>query len=130
VFALSLHAIAAIVKQTREAMLEALASEYVRMSRANGVSRRAILFPGALKNTGVRVVTVLGLQAVGLLGGTVIVESVFGLPGLGSLAVNATLQHDLPLIQGIVVYFTIIVVIVNLVIDLAYTWLNPRVRTQ
>jgi peptide/nickel transport system permease protein len=74
------------------------------------------------------VITILGLIMVGLLGGTVIVESVFALPGVGGLAVNASIRHDLPVVQGIVVYFTVIVVFVNLAIDLAYTWLNPRVR--
>ena len=130
VVALALHGVASIAKQTREAMLDALGSEYVRMAWANGVSPASILFRHALKNAGMRVVTVLGLQAVGLLGGTVLVENVFALPGLGGLAVNASIQHDLPVVQGIVVYFTLIVVLINLAIDLAYTWLNPRVRTQ
>lgn len=129
VIALSLHAIAAVAKQTREAMLDVLGSEYIRMARANGISASSINFRHALKNAAIRVVTILGLQAVGLLGGTVLVESVFALPGLGGLAVNASIQHDLPMIQGIVVYFTVLVVLINLVIDLGYTWLNPRVRT-
>jgi peptide/nickel transport system permease protein len=73
---------------------------------------------------------VLGLQAVGLLGGTVLVENVFALPGLGSLMVTAATQHDLPVVAGMVVYFTLIVVVINLAVDLAYTWLNPRVRIR
>jgi peptide/nickel transport system permease protein len=77
-----------------------------------------------------RVVTMLGLQAVQLLGGTVLVESVFALPGLGSLIVTAATQHDLPVVQGVAVCFTMIVVLVNLFIDLAYTRLNPRVRLR
>lgn len=129
VAALALHGMAAIAKQTREAMLDVLASDYVRMARANGISPVSIVFRHAFKNAAMRVVTILGLQAVALLGGTVLVESVFALPGLGGLAVNASIQHDLPVIQGIIVYFTVIVVLINLVIDLAYTWLNPRVRT-
>jgi peptide/nickel transport system permease protein len=130
VIALSLHSIAALVKQTREAMLDALGSEYVRMARASGIAPWSILFQHAFKNAAIRVVTILGLLTIGLLGGTVIVESVFALPGVGSLAVTASIQHDLPLVQGIVVYFTVIVVVVNLTVDLAYTWLNPRVRAH
>jgi peptide/nickel transport system permease protein len=130
VVALGLHSVAAIAKQTREAMLDALSSEYVRMARASGLPRASILFKHAFRNASIRVVTVLGLQTVGLLGGTVFVESVFALPGLGGLAVNSTLGHDLPTIQGVVVYFTVIVVAVNLLIDLAYAWLDPRVRTR
>jgi peptide/nickel transport system permease protein len=130
VTALALHSVAAIAKQTREAMLDALGSEYIRMAWASGLSRRSIVYRHALRNASIRVVTILGLLVVGLLGGTVYVESVFALPGLGSLAVTSATQHDLPMIQGIVVYFVVIVVAVNLVIDLAYTWLDPRVRTE
>jgi peptide/nickel transport system permease protein len=130
VVALSLHSVAALAKQTREAMVDVLASEHIRMARANGVSTRSLLFRHALKNAAIRIVTVFGLLTVGLLGGTVIVESVFALPGTGSLAVTAVTQHDLPVVQGIVIYYTLIVVVVNLLVDLAYTWLNPRVRTR
>lgn len=130
VFSLALGGIAALAKQTREAMLDVLSSEYIRMARANGIRRRQIVFVQALKNASVRVVTVLGVQAVGLLSGTVVVETVFALPGLGSLAVDSTVQHDLPIIQGTVIYFTVLVVVINLIIDLTYTWLNPKVRTS
>ncbi len=126
--ALSLAGIAGVAIQTREAMLDALGSEYIQMAWANGVPARSVFFRHALKNASLQVVTVLGLQVVGLLSGTVFVESVFALPGVGGLIVNAVLQHDLPVVEGVVVYFTLIVVVVNLFIDLAYTWLNPRVR--
>ncbi len=75
-------------------------------------------------------VTVTGLIFIGSLSGTVLVESVFALPGLGGLAVQATSQHDLPLIQGVAVYFTVIVICVNLLVDLTYSWLDPRVRVS
>ena len=129
VLALALHAVAAVAKQTREAVLDVLSSEFIRMARANGISSASIVFRHTLKNAGIRIVTVVGLLAVSLLGGTVLVESLFALPGMGGLAVNAALQHDLPVVQGIVVYFTLMVVVINLVIDLTYSWLNPRVRT-
>jgi peptide/nickel transport system permease protein len=130
VTALALAGVAAIAKQTREAMLDVLGSEYITMAWANGVSAISIYGRHALKNAGIRVVTILGLQAVALLGGTIFVENVFALPGLGSLASNATSQRDLPMIQGIVVFYTLMVVIVNLVIDLAYSLLNPKVSAQ
>lgn len=130
VFALSLSGIAALAKQTRESMLDVLSSEYIRMARANGIRHRSIVLVHALKNASVRVITVLGVQAVGLLGGTIVVETVFALPGLGSLAVSSSLQHDLPVVQGTIVCFTVIVVVVNLFVDVSYTWLNPKVRTS
>jgi peptide/nickel transport system permease protein len=130
VVALGFVTVANVAKQTREAMLDALASEYVRMAWASGVPAWSIFFRHALKNAAIRVLTVIGITVVGLLGGTVFVESVFALPGLGGLAVTATSAHDLPMIQGIVVYFTLIVVGVNLVVDLAYTLLDPRVRAH
>lgn len=130
VFALSLGGIASLAKQTREAMLDSLSSEYVRMARANGVSWPSVLLRHALKNASIRVVTLLGVQAVNLLGGAVVIESVFALPGIGSLAVQATARHDLPVIQGIVVYVTVLVVFINLVIDVAYSWLNPKVKVR
>ena len=130
VAALSLYGIAATAKQTREAMLDVLGSEYIRMAWANGISTGSIVFRHALRNASIRVVTVIGLQAVGLLGGTVLVENVFALPGLGSLMVNAGTQHDLPVVAGLVVYFTLVVVAINLLVDLAYLWLNPRVRLR
>ncbi|WP_435159493.1 ABC transporter permease [Amycolatopsis sacchari] len=130
VLALSLAGIAALAKQTREAMLDVLGSEHIRMARANGIARKSLVFRHGLKNAAIRVTTIVGIQAVGLLGGTVVTESVFALPGLGSLAVNSTVQHDLPVVQGLVLYFTVIVVAINLVIDLTYSWLNPKVRTR
>jgi peptide/nickel transport system permease protein len=128
VVALALVGIAAVAKQTREGMLDVLSSEYIRMAAANGTPALAIYFVHALKNAAIPIVTVLGLQAIGLMGGAVLIENVFGLPGLGNLAVSAAQEHDLPVIQGIVVSFTAVVVLINLLIDISYVWLNPRVR--
>lgn len=130
VTALSMGGVAAVAKQTREAMLDALGSECIRMAWANGISPSSIFFRHALKTASIRVVTVLGVQVIGLLGDAVVIESVFALPGVGSLAVTSSIRHDLPMVQGVVVYYTIIVVLINLIIDLAYTWLNPKVRVR
>jgi peptide/nickel transport system permease protein len=128
VIALSLSGIAIIAKQTRQAMLDVLASEHVRMARANGIPEGSILFVYTLKNAAMPILTVLGLQTVALLGGTILVENVFALPGLGSLAVNGAIQQDLPTVQAVTVLFTLIIIGINLIVDVAYTWLNPRVR--
>jgi peptide/nickel transport system permease protein len=128
VLALATGGIAGVAKQTREAMLDVLGSEYIRLARAHGVRPLSLLLRHGLKNAAPRITTIVGLQAVGLIGGTVVVESVFALPGLGSLALNAATQHDLPIIEGMVFYFTIIVVAINLLTDLTAMWLNPKSR--
>jgi peptide/nickel transport system permease protein len=130
VISLASYTTAAVAKQTRVAMLDALSSEYIRAAWASGISPKSIIWRHAFRNAAVTVLTVLGIQTVGLLGGTVFVEAVFELPGLGGLAAASASQHDLPMIQGVVVCFTAIVIAVNLVIDAAYTWLNPRIVTQ
>jgi peptide/nickel transport system permease protein len=130
VVALATPGIAVVAKQTRDSMRAVLERPFVRTLRAAGLPRRSIIFKHALKSAAAPVVTVLGLIFVASLGGTVVVESVFAMPGLGGLAVQATTQHDLPLIQGVAVYFTALVVVVNLLIDLAYSWLDPRVRVE
>ena len=129
VAALALHSLAVLAKQTREAMMDVLASEHVRMSWANGFRGRDIYLKLALKNAAIRVVTVIGLLTTGLLVGTVFIEQVFAIPGLGSALVSATLQQDLPVVQGVTVFFTLIIIAVNLTVDLLYGVLDPRVRT-
>jgi peptide/nickel transport system permease protein len=130
VSALAVHNVAVLAKQTREAMLDVLASEHMRMAWASGVPSRLIFFRLGLKNAAIRAVTVAGLQAVGLLGGTVFIEQVFALPGLGWALLNAAQQGDLAMAQGITLFFTLIIVLMNLIVDLTYSWLNPRVRTS
>jgi len=130
VAALALQSVALLMKQTREAMLDVLASEHVRMAWANGVPPRVIFFKLALKSASMRVVTVTGLQTIILLGSTIFIEQVFALPGLGSALVSASVGSDLPVVQAITVLFTLIIVLINLVVDLAYTLLDPRVRTS
>jgi peptide/nickel transport system permease protein len=128
VAALSLGAIGGFAKYTREAMVDALGSEYVRMARANGVAAWSVVLQHAFKSASIQILTLLGLLTVGLLAGTVFVENLFGLPGLGSAIVSAITNGDLPVVQGIAVFFTIIVVAVNLAVDIAYTALSPKVR--
>jgi peptide/nickel transport system permease protein len=130
VTALALAGITAIAKQTREAMLDTLGSDFVRNLRANGISERSIVFKHALRSSALRIVTISGLLFVGALGGSVVIEQVFGLPGLGSLAVLSTTAKDIPIIQGIAVYFTLLVVAANLLTDISYGWINPKVRTS
>jgi peptide/nickel transport system permease protein len=125
---LSAPAIGIIAQQTRSSMLEVLDSPYIRTLRAGGLGRSSIIYRHALRNAAISIITMVGLTLVSLLSGTVIAETVFVLPGLGGLAVQATSQHDLPVIQGLVLYFTVIVILVNLIVDVVYAWLNPRIR--
>ncbi|MER7007236.1 ABC transporter permease [Dactylosporangium sp. NPDC000555] len=130
VAAASLAAATAVAKQTRDAVLDVLSREYVRVFEANGLSRRSILFRHVLRNAAVPIISLLGVVCAGLLGAAVLIENIFGLPGIGSGAVVAAMQHDIPVLQGAVVSFTLIVIAVGLVVDLLQAWLDPRVRTR
>jgi peptide/nickel transport system permease protein len=130
IVALSVGPLAVVAKQTKEAMTEELTKGYVRTLRSSGVSERSVVLRHALKNAAVPVVTVLGVLFAQLLGGTVIVETVFVLPGLGSLASASVSAHDLPVVEGVAVYFALIVIVMNLGIDIIYGWLNPKLRVQ
>jgi peptide/nickel transport system permease protein len=130
VVTLAVAAVAMIAKQTRDSMLDVLGREFVWALRARGVPERTVIFRHALRAAAIPIVTVIGLVFVGLLSGTVLVENVFALPGLGTVAVQATTNHDLLVVLGVALYFTVIVVIVNLLLDLIYGWLNPKVRTS
>jgi peptide/nickel transport system permease protein len=130
VFAVSLASITTIAKQTRDAMNETMGRDFVRALRASGLSERSIVWKHALRNASLPVVTVLGIVMVNAITGTVFVERAFVLPGLGSLAVSAALTHDVALMQGATLYFTLLTVAINLIVDLSYGWLNPKVRVQ
>jgi peptide/nickel transport system permease protein len=129
VLTLAFAGVTAVAKQTRDQMKATLDQHYIRSLKANGVGRRSIIYRHALRNAAIPVVTVIGLVFVGALSGSVIVENIFVLPGLGSAVVSATSNRDIPIIQGVSVYFTLIVVAVNFLVDLAYLWLNPKTRT-
>jgi peptide/nickel transport system permease protein len=128
VIAISAAGTTTIAVQTRDSMVDVLHRDFMRVLEANGIRRRSLLYKHGLRNAAIPVVTVIGLNFVGLLGGSVLVESVFNLPGLGSELTAAASSHDIPVIQGTVIYFTLIVVVVNLLVDVAYGLLNPRVR--
>ncbi|HEV7263774.1 MAG TPA: ABC transporter permease [Falsiroseomonas sp.] len=120
--------IALIARITRATMLEVLQQDYIRTARAKGVDQRSILFMHALKNAAVPIVTVIGIGIALLIGGAVVTESVFAIPGLGRLTVDAILRRDYPVIQGVILLFSFVYVLVNLVIDLLYTLFDPRIR--
>jgi peptide/nickel transport system permease protein len=120
--------IALIARITRATMLEVLGQDYIRTAKAKGVGQRDILFLHALKNAAVPIVTVIGIGIALLIGGAVVTESVFAIPGLGRLTVDAILRRDYPVIQGVVLLFSFVYVLVNLVIDLLYTLFDPRIR--
>jgi len=128
--ALALGAIyaALIARTTRAAMLEVLAQDYVRTARAKGLGPPAVLFVHALKNAAVPIATVIGIGIALLIGGAVVTESVFAIPGVGRLVVDAILRRDYPVIQGVVLMFSFVYVLVNLAVDLLYTVLDPRIR--
>ena len=120
--------IALIARITRATMLEVLSQEYVRTAKAKGVGSRTVLFLHALKNAAVPIVTVIGIGVALLIGGSVVTESVFAIPGLGRLVVDAILRRDYPVIQGVVLLFSFTYVLVNLGVDLLYTVFDPRIR--
>ena len=120
--------IALIARITRASMLEVLQQDYIRTARAKGLAQGSILFIHALKNASVPIVTVIGIGIALLIGGAVVTESVFAIPGLGRLTVDAILRRDYPVIQGVVLLFSFVYVLVNLAIDLLYTLLDPRIR--
>ncbi|MEO5535353.1 MAG: ABC transporter permease [Pseudolysinimonas sp.] len=128
VIALSIGGITIIAKQMRDSARDVLARDYIRVLRATGLSERRILLLHVLRNAAVPTTTLLGLTAVSVLSGAVFIENVFVLPGLGSLVTSATLRHDLPIVLGVGVVFAVIVIVINLLVDLAYGVLNPKAR--
>jgi peptide/nickel transport system permease protein len=126
--ALSLAAMAVVMRMTRSSMLEVLRQEYMQTARAKGLLPRVIMLRHALKNALIPVITVLGVQLGGLLGGTVVIEVIFGLPGLGRLLLDAISARDYPMLQGTVLFIALMFVLVNLAVDLAYAAVDPRIR--
>ena len=120
--------IALIARITRTSVLEVLGEDYIRTAHAKGLSNAAVLMRHALRNAAVPIVTVIGIGLALLIGGVVVTESVFSIPGLGRLTVDAVLARDYPTVQAVILLFSLSYVLVNLVVDLLYTVLDPRIR--
>ena len=119
---------ALIARITRASVLEVLGADHVRTARAKGLGTASVLVRHVLRNAAVPIVTVIGLGVALLIGGVVVTESVYGIPGLGRLTVDAVLARDYPTIQAVVLLFSVVYVMINLVVDLTYTLLDPRIR--
>jgi peptide/nickel transport system permease protein len=122
--------VASAAQQIRSAIKQVLEKDFVKTLTSRGISRNEIIFKHILRSAAPAGLTVLSLQFVGMLGGSVIIEKIFALPGMGEMAVNATAMGDTPVVMGVVVYTVIIVITVNLIVDLVNGWLNPKVRVQ
>lgn len=120
--------VALIARVTRASVSEALTEDYIRTARAKGVTEQVVLLRHALANAAVPIVTVIGIGIALLIGGVVVTETVYAIPGLGSLTVDAVLNRDFPVIQGVVLFFSVLYVLINLLVDLSYLWLDPRIR--
>ncbi|MBV1694000.1 MAG: ABC transporter permease [Hyphomicrobiales bacterium] len=120
--------VALIARMTRTSVLEVLSEDYIRTARAKGQVERKVLFRHALRNAAVPIVTVIGLGIALLIGGVVVTESVYTIPGLGRLTVDAVLARDYPVIQAVILLFSLVYVLINLLVDIIYTLLDPRIR--
>jgi peptide/nickel transport system permease protein len=125
---LGLFTAARTMRLTRSALLEVLGQDYVRTARAKGVAERGVVWKHALRNASIPVITIVGLELGTLLGGAVITETIFAWPGVGRLSVQAIYNRDYPLVQASVFVLASIFVLVNLAVDLVYTYLDPRIR--
>jgi peptide/nickel transport system permease protein len=127
-FALGMVYMALIARMTRASMLEVLSEDYIRTARAKGATTAAMLLHHALRNAAVPIVTVIGIGLTLLISGVVITETVFNIPGLGRLTVDAILKRDYPIIQRLIILFAMVKVLVNLMIDISYVFFDPRIR--
>lgn len=125
---LGLAATASLMRLTRSEMLEVLGQDFIRTSRAKGLGPRAVVFNHALRNALIPVTTVAGMRFAGLLGGAVIVETIFAWPGIGKFVLDSIFDRDYPVIQGFVIFMGTVFILVNLLVDLSYAWLDPRLR--
>ncbi len=119
---------AGIARLTRSSMLEVIRQDYIRTARAKGLAERPVIFKHALKNALIPVVTVIGLELGGLLTGSILTETVFGIPGLGRLAIEGITYRDFPVIQGTVLFTAVVYVLANIIVDISYAYLDPRIR--
>ncbi|WP_353097355.1 nickel ABC transporter permease [Tissierella praeacuta] len=128
--ALGAQSIAVLTRMTRSSMLEVIRQDYIRMVRAKGQSEKVVIFGHAFKNALIPIITVIGLQFGSLLGGAIITESVFSIPGLGRLMIESIKNRDFPVVQGCVLFIAVTFSIVNLIVDLLYSYVDPRINTD
>jgi peptide/nickel transport system permease protein len=128
VFCLSIFSVASNARQTRSSMLEVMYQDYIRTAWSKGLRERVVIMRHALKNGLIPIVTLIGMQFRFVIGGSVLVETVFNIPGIGRLLVNGVLAHDYPVVQAVILLLSLVVVFSNLIVDLAYGWLDPRIR--
>ncbi len=128
--AIALPSIAAVIRYTRNTVMEQMKNDYVRLAFSKGLKMNAVLFRHVLKNALIPVITVLGMITANILGGSIVIEQVFTLPGVGRLLINAISVRDLPLVQGMVLYISLVIVVANFLIDIVYTLIDPRIKLR
>lgn len=128
VFCLAITSVAGIARQARSSMLEVMRQDYIRTAWSKGLKERGVIIKHGLKNGLIPVIVLLGLGLSQIVGGSVLVETVFNVPGMGRLAVTAMSNQDYPVVQGVVLFFAVMVLLSNLIVDLSYGWLDPRVQ--
>jgi peptide/nickel transport system permease protein len=128
VFCLAVGTVAAVARQARSSMLEVMRQDYMRTAWSKGLRERGVIIKHGLKNSLIPVMVLLGLGLSGIVGGSVLVETVFAIPGMGRMAVEAMGNSDYPVIQGVVLTFAVMVLLTNLIVDLSYGWLDPRIQ--
>lgn len=129
-FTLSAISIAMLIRMTRSTLLEVIRQDYIRTAKAKGANKKSIIFNHALRNAMLPIITVVGGDFAGLIGGTMLVETVFGMPGLGMLIIKSIRSKDVPLVLGTVIFLTIVGCLINLIVDISYAYLDPRIKSQ
>jgi peptide/nickel transport system permease protein len=128
VFCLAIFTVASIARQTRSSLLEVIHQDYIRTAWSKGLSERSVIFKHALKNSLIPVITLMGISLRNIIGGAVLTETVFSIPGMGRLAVDAMVAKDYSTVQGVILITAVVVCLANLLVDIAYSWLDPRIR--
>ena len=128
--AIALPSIATVIRYTRNTVMEQMKNDYVRTALSKGLKMNAVLFRHVLKNAIIPVITILGMITANILGGSIVIEQVFTLPGIGRLLINAISTRDLPLVQGMILYISLMIVIINFLIDIVYTIIDPRIKLK
>ena len=130
VIVLSLGQIASKTRQTRSAMLEVISQDYIRTARSKGLKEKTVIYGHALKNAMIPIVTLLGMSIGGLVGGTVIIENLFVIPGMGALMMTAIINKDYMVVQNVVFVIALFVMLCNLLVDILYGYIDPRIRIE